>query len=105
TVEIAHDGELLGDWRGAPFTLSAYDAESGFLLLTGAFVIVQAVHNRHRVTITGKNVDQSLLEAQIPKGTITTAAFPLAAPDAIGQTPAWLLGNVTNLPLPNVRDD
>ena len=105
TVEIQHDGELLGDWRGAPFTLSAYDAESGWLLLTGALVIFEAVHNRHVVTITGKNVDLSILEAQVPKGTITTAAFPLAAPDAVGACPTWLFGNVTNLPLPNVRDD
>jgi len=94
---------VTSDLRGFPFTLWRVDRLSTARLREWSGTIVATTRGRGTLTLHGTNLDLSILEEQIPKGTIDPTRFPLAV-DA-GKVPAWVFGRAVDLTLLNVRDD
>jgi len=112
TVVIANnDGALTAQflaqdgWRGAPLVIKRFDRYTLAERTAWTGIISQSAldGDAGTITITGTNVDLSILEQAIPSGIIAATEFGHAVD--VGRTKPVIFGTARKMPLPYINDD
>lgn len=79
--------------RGFPMTHRRYDLQTGFLQTVWTGVVSRVQLDNGIVHIDGSSLNRGDLETEIPRGTLTTTDFPLAAEPDLGKVFPVIFGN------------
>lgn len=103
TVELDNaNGELRGDYRTIRCRLWGFDVSSKVVVDSFSGIIMDAVRDRTRFTLTLASLDVSTLTQRLPTDQLTRQDYPFGVD--LGQTPNRLWGNADNVPLQMIRD-